>query len=115
MTVDIEIIGKRIKAFRKQQNMTQAELAEKSNLSNVYISYIETGVKGVSLDALMKIANALDLSSVSLLLDDLPARPPKAFRQITALLIDCDIDELEQIQKIVSDYKKMLRMEKELK
>ena len=37
MTVDIEIIGKRIKASRKQQNMTQAELAEKSNLSNVYI------------------------------------------------------------------------------
>ena len=95
--------------------MTQAELAEKSSLSNVYISYIETGKKRVSLDALMKIANALGLSSTGLLLDDLRIRPPKAYRQITALLVDCDIDELEQIYKIVSDYKKMLRTEKELK
>jgi transcriptional regulator with XRE-family HTH domain len=115
MTVDFEIIGKRIKAFRKQQNMTQADLADKSGLTNVYISYVETGKKGVSLEALMKIANALGLSSTSPLLDDLPARLPKAYRQIMELLVDCCIDELEQIRIFLSDYIKMLRTEKELK
>jgi len=114
MTADVKIIGKRIKALRTQQNMTQAELAERAGLSNVYISNIETGFKGVSLDALTKIAIAFDLSVVYLLLDELPVRYPKAHRKIAALLADCDIDELGMIEKMLSSYITMLRTEKAL-
>ena len=111
MTVDIRIIGKRIKAFRKQKRMTQAELAERTDLSNVFISYIETGKKGASLAALMQIADALGISPVNLLLDDFPVKVPKAFRKIAAILADCDMAELERIYTMVSDYKTMIRAE----
>ena len=115
MTAEVKVIGKRIKTLRKQRNMTQADLAEKAGLSNVYISNIETGFKGVSLDALTKIAIAFELSVVYLLLDEPPVRYPKAHRKIATLLVDCDIDELVMIEKMLLSYITMLRTDKALK
>jgi transcriptional regulator with XRE-family HTH domain len=62
MTVDFKAIGKRVKSCRLKKEMTQAELAERAELSNVYVSNIETGVKEISLEVFMKIADALGLS-----------------------------------------------------
>ena len=45
-----ENIGKRITKLRKQQNLTQIQLAEKINTSNKHISEIERGVTGISID-----------------------------------------------------------------
>ena len=109
MTVDFKTIGKRINANRTQQHMTQAELAEKTGLSNVYISYIETGKKGVSLDALLKIIDVFDISLDSLVLNDLPVRLPKSYREFSELLADCDVYERELILKTATAFKKMMR------
>ena len=112
MTVDFRTIGKRIKSHRIQRKMTQANLAERIGISNVHISYIETGTKRVSLDVLLKIVNEFDLSLDSLVLEDEPFRLPKAHRKLTELLTSCDFDELEQITKIVADYIRMIRVER---
>ena len=61
MTVDFKSIGKRVKANRIQHRMTQAELAEKTGMSDIYISRIETGVKSPSLGSLLKIILVLDI------------------------------------------------------
>lgn len=112
MIVDFKTIGKRIKATRTQQRMTQADLAERTGFSNVYISYIEAGEKRASLDALLRIANELDLSLDSLVFDGTPGRPLGICHEFTELLADCDVDEREQILKTASAHKKMLRIEK---
>ncbi|MDR2596294.1 MAG: helix-turn-helix transcriptional regulator [Treponema sp.] len=49
-----------IKAFRGRRNWSQADLAEKSKLSIVYLSDIERGNKWSYLDTLVKIAKALN-------------------------------------------------------
>lgn len=56
-----EIIAANIKEYRKQANITQAELAEKSNYSHEFIRRIEAtkGKKYFSIDALVKIARAM--------------------------------------------------------
>ncbi|MGO8093891.1 helix-turn-helix domain-containing protein [Rhizobium leguminosarum] len=47
--------------FRKHRGMSIKELAEKSGLSQPYLSEIETEKKEGSLDALRSIASALDV------------------------------------------------------
>ena len=57
------MIGKKIKEFRKKNNLTIRELANKSSVSASYISDLESvGKKKPSLDVLSKIATALNIS-----------------------------------------------------
>jgi DNA-binding XRE family transcriptional regulator len=55
-----------VRVFRKHRNLTIADLANKTGLSQPYISEIETGKKTGSIDALKTIAAALNIG-----LDDL--------------------------------------------
>ena len=56
-----------IRRLRTSKNMTQAELAEKANLSDKYVSYIETGRQWGSIETLLKLANALGVEPADLL------------------------------------------------
>ncbi len=58
-----ELIAKNIKYYRKSRNMTQAELAEKTEYSHEFIRRIEApnSKKNFSIDAVSNIANALDI------------------------------------------------------
>ncbi|MCL2224891.1 MAG: helix-turn-helix domain-containing protein [Defluviitaleaceae bacterium] len=69
MEIDYRCIGKRVRVNRKLQNMTQSELAEKTGMSDVYISYIETAKKRPSLESLLKISSVLGVSIDSLVSD----------------------------------------------
>lgn len=62
MLYDIEKIGNRIQQLRKDQGMTQAQLAMKLNISDRHLRRIETGEKGPSIDILVEIATLLDVS-----------------------------------------------------
>ena len=63
-----------IKAFRGYRNWSQADLAEKSGLSIVYLSDIERGNKWPYLDTLVKLAKAFKVEVYELLKpEDAPA------------------------------------------
>jgi len=70
MKIDYKQIGVRVKAVRRRNKMTQAGLAELTDMSASYISRIETGEKQASLGSLIKIAYALNTSLDPLVLDD---------------------------------------------
>lgn len=57
-----ENIGRRIAKLRKQQNLTQAELAELICASSKHISEIERGVTGISIDTQVMLAEKLSCS-----------------------------------------------------
>lgn len=59
-----EVVAKNIKFYRKSKNMTQAQLAEKTEYSHEFIRRIEApnSKKNFSLDAVSNIANALDIN-----------------------------------------------------
>lgn len=54
-----ERIGQRIAHLRKEQGMTQAELAERTGIQRAHITRIEAGRYSVGIDLLQKIAEAL--------------------------------------------------------
>lgn len=61
---DIKIICEQIKEKRRQDGLTQTDLAEKTGLSQQTISFVEKGYVNISLRTLKKIADALNLKVV---------------------------------------------------
>ena len=63
MSNDYTILVKNIKYFRLKSNMTQEQLAEKSDLSVSYIKQIESGkeFKNITFNTFSKIAKALNI------------------------------------------------------
>ena len=56
-------VGKRIAKRRTELNLTQEELAEKSSLTQQQISYAERGEIGLRNENLLKVAQALNVST----------------------------------------------------
>lgn len=56
-----EKFGNRLKALRKEKDLSQEELAERSGLNRPYISGIEKGKRNVSLEVMEKLAEALEV------------------------------------------------------
>ncbi len=53
-------VGKAVRAARKQQRLTQAELAQRSDVSENTIRNLETG-KGSTLGSLIRVTRSLDM------------------------------------------------------
>jgi transcriptional regulator with XRE-family HTH domain len=64
-------LGQNIKNKRIDRNMTQEQLAEKSEISSVFLSQIENAHKVPSLETLYKIVDALEIPIESVFRDEL--------------------------------------------
>lgn len=60
--IDYAELGKRIRNERKRQNLTQEQLAELTGISDSFMGHIERGGRTLSIETLVKLANALNLS-----------------------------------------------------
>ena len=60
--MDKKSFGKQLQRYRERAGYSQEALAELVECSTIFISYIERGEKSPSLDTLIKLANALDIS-----------------------------------------------------
>mgnify|MGYP000689476658 CR=1 FL=1 len=76
MHINLNAMGTRMKRRRKELKMSQAELAEKVNVSNNHISSIETGKQIPSLTTFVKICEQLDTTPDFLLLGSLHTNTP---------------------------------------
>jgi len=56
-----QIVGQKIRAYRKRAELSQEKLAEKASLSYKYLGEVERGCVNVSLDSLMRITKALKI------------------------------------------------------
>lgn len=61
-------IGERVKIIRKAKKWSQSRLAEKSGLSQSYVSEIESGKARITIDVLVDICNAFGVTP-NILLD----------------------------------------------
>lgn len=52
-------LGELVRHYRRQAGFSQEKLAEKAELSTVFISNVERGVENISVDALARIAKSL--------------------------------------------------------
>ena len=108
MALDYESIGKRIKRYRTDKKMSQEELGQAVGTVYKHVSNIETGAKAPSLELLVMIANALDVSADDLLTDNLKHSSSPVGTEIHDLLLDCNNDEKAILTKTVKFLKATL-------
>lgn len=60
-------LGIRVTYFRKQKGLSQQNVADLLNTESAYVSKVERGDVGLTLDSLCKIARALGVPAYSLL------------------------------------------------
>lgn len=66
------LVGDRIRDRRLELGLTQRELSRRTGITAVSVSIIERGARDVCLDALTRIAKALDLPLAALLGEVIP-------------------------------------------
>lgn len=69
-------LGKRLRALRLEAGLTQLQLAERTGVTNEFMSRIENGSGMPSLDTLGRLADALALRPAALLPSDEAAPGP---------------------------------------
>lgn len=109
MKVNFTQIGKRIAEIRKAQHISQMELAEMTDLSISYISHIETAKKKPSIETLIKIVNALNITMDELLCGNQLYDPNTYQTDIDLLMADCTIAERYFLYKMLQSAKEILR------
>ena len=89
MALNFVQIGKHIGEIRKRRGLSQQKLSEIIDKSPTYISYIEGGLKCMSLDTFVSIANALQVSADELLKDNIENNIKVANHEFASLIVDC--------------------------
>jgi transcriptional regulator with XRE-family HTH domain len=64
------ILGKGIRFYRQQRQLSQAALAEKANISVTFLSNIERGLKYPTSDTLSALSNGLEVEAYELFRHD---------------------------------------------
>lgn len=108
--IDLKAMGRRIRAQRESIHMTRNELAVKLGVSSKFIADIEYGDKGVSIQTLYKMTQALNLSADYILMGDTAAvdgRDPEMERlkeNILGPLSTCNKEQLRCMEQIARYY-----------
>lgn len=109
MSLDYKSIGLRIRSYRIRRGMTQEQLAEKADLSRSHITYIEKGEKAVSLEALIEISNALQVSVDELLVDNMDFPKSLNDNEASYILLDCSPQESAILTRNMRNLRESLR------
>ena len=109
MNLNYQTIGKRIRLLRTQQHLSQMTLAEMVDKSPTYISLVENGVKGPSLETLIDVANALKVTTDVLLAEYLEHNTATAKSELSSILDGCSEHEKRVIIESARSLKQILR------
>lgn len=95
-------IGTKIKQFRKQKGLTQAELAEKINVDPKYISRLETGTSSPSIATIAKLGEVLNVDVFNFFVVESKEKKAHVIELINSRLVKATVKELNAIFEIVS-------------
>lgn len=109
MYVSFKVIGRHIRDARRAKGLTQEKLAERLGMSALHYGRLERGDRPASLEQLAAIANALGVSTLSLLSGSLLHEPLFAepttesisfAERLSRMTAGCTQQELEMLEGI---------------
>lgn len=109
MELDYHAIGIRLRRLRKQQALTQQDLANLAHLEPSNISHIERGATKLSLPTIVNISNALGITVDDLLCDSLLHAKSPFENEAASILSDCSHAEKIIITETMRSLKESLR------
>lgn len=98
-------IGKRIRFYRKQKNLSQEQLAEICNFHPTYIGQLERGEKNATLESIHKVTQGLNISLSQLLenIDMATQEQDNIPLQIYYQLLKLPSEKQKKLQRIIYD------------
>lgn len=98
----VKLFGKRIRTLRKAAKLTQEKAAEEAHLNSKYLGQIERAEKRPSLDAILTLAKALQVSPASFFQFDREENDERVLRRkIEGLLHGRSPQQLQQAYRIL--------------
>ena len=102
MEINYKELGERIAKRRKVLNLTQDDVAEATGLSNNHISNIENNHSIPSIETLLKICEALDITPDYFLLGIFRHTNDSLLSQINQKINLCDEKNLELVDHFIT-------------
>ena len=102
LVLDLGTIGNNLYKVRKNKGLTQAEVAEKAELSDRTYADIERGSATMRVDSLLKICGALNITPNEILVVDNNIEITE--QDIAETIKDCSNNEKETALKLLSVY-----------
>ena len=90
MQYDMELIGKRIKAARKAKRYTQEYVSTRANIGVKFLSQIECGKAGLSVQTLLSLCTILEVNPNYILLSDITGQTVLGDGALDMVLIDIE-------------------------
>lgn len=104
MAIDYSVIGERLKRARKENDLTQEQLAEKIDVSIAFLSRIERGSSQINLKRLSQICEILGISEGEILNGVSNNSSKYLDNEFANLLKNCSADK----QKLIYDIAKVI-------
>ena len=112
MQLNYYVLGQRIQKIRKNKHISQAVLSTMIDKSSGYISYLECGTKVMSLETFVSIANALEVSTDSLLNRQLSVATEISNVEAQRIFADCSPYETYVLLDVLKALKESLRAQR---
>lgn len=105
MKINYNDLGARIRRRREELNMSQAELASRTNLSTQHISNVENAKTRIGLEKLIAITNVLNCSADELLCGSLRTGSRAVYSdEISAIIEDFSDTEIRALPEFLRNY-----------
>jgi len=101
-------IGNNLRILRKQNGMTQAELAEDIGVSKDHISHAEIGFGSISMPLLLEICRSLDVTPNDVLTGEFKTKEDQEDLKHTVLALE-NIDSPKERMLLYELYLQMIR------
>jgi transcriptional regulator with XRE-family HTH domain len=112
MQLNYRVLGQRIQKIRKRKHISQAALSAMIDKSSGYISYLECGTKVMSLETFVSIANALEVSTDTLLNRQLAVATEISNTEAQKVFANCSQYETYVLLDVLKATKESLRAQK---
>lgn len=108
--LDSKKFGERVLEERLRKDITQDQLADMIDSTNVVISRIENSERTCSLDYMVRIANALGITANTLLIDslDITDKTPEEV-EVGEILSNCSPEEKAILIRTLEFLKRLLK------
>ena len=104
-----EKIGKRIRYFRKKQNLSQEKLALEAGINPAFLGHLERGIKSPTATTLAKISDALNITMSELVFfDSEENQNENNIRKITAAIEKLPPEKAKVLTDIVVNIAHMI-------
>lgn len=100
MEIDYKKIGAQIRKYRKLRKLSQEKLAEAAEITSKHVSNIENGNTKLSVDCLLRISGALDVTPDHLVIDHIKIHQGILDEEWAEIVHTCTVAEQRKFLKL---------------